>query len=182
MNPENNLRCKTTLENMMTQKIQQDLKHWPFRVINRGGKPKLKVEFKGKKLRSGKIAGLNVLRIINEPRAPVMDSKESQKKKNVLTFVLGGGIFDVSILTNDEGPLFKVDFTANHLGEKTFNKIESLCRKFKQNPQKTLDPMKVLTKTEDSLRGAKRNPPAAQKHEIDALFEGTTSIPRSDKI
>ena len=71
---------------------------------------------------SGVIAGLNVLRIINEPTAAAiaygLDKKKgSTAESNVLIFDLGGGTFDVSILTIEDG-IFEVKSTAGdtHLG------------------------------------------------------------------
>ncbi|GFQ75612.1 major heat shock 70 kDa protein Aa [Trichonephila clavata] len=169
MNPENTIFDAKRLigRKYDDPKIQQDLKHWPFKVINQGGKPKLKVEFKGEqklfnpeeisamvltKMKetaemylgqkvtdavitvpayfndsqrqatkdAGKIAGLNVLRIINEPTAAAL---AYGLDKNVLIFDLGGGTFDVSILTIDEGSLFEVRSTAGdtHLGGEDFD-------------------------------------------------------------
>merc|ERR1719201_2191256 len=76
----------------------------------------------------GSIAGLNVLRIINEPTAAAtaygLDKKEEEK--NVLIFDLGGGTFDVSLLTIEEG-IFEVKSTAGdtHLGGEDFdNRME----------------------------------------------------------
>ena len=67
------------------------------------------------------IAGLNVLRIINEPTAAAiaygLDKKKGAAECNVLIFDLGGGTFDVSILTIEEG-IFEVKSTAG--GEKLF--------------------------------------------------------------
>ncbi|XP_073817585.1 major heat shock 70 kDa protein Ba-like [Musca autumnalis] len=59
---------------------------------------------------AGRIAGLNVLRIINEPTAAALAyglDKNLKGERNVLIFDLGGGTFDVSILTIDEGSLFE---------------------------------------------------------------------------
>ena len=76
---------------------------------------------------AGSIAGLNVLRIINEPTAAAiaygLDNKDN-KEKNVLIFDLGGGTFDVSLLNIDEG-IFEVKATAGdtHLGGEDFDNI-----------------------------------------------------------
>lgn len=69
---------------------------------------------------AGHIAGLNVLRIINEPTAAAIAyglEQKSEEEKNILVFDLGGGTFDVSILTIDDG-IFEVKSTAGdtHLG------------------------------------------------------------------
>lgn len=69
---------------------------------------------------SGAIAGLEVLRIINEPTAAAIAyglDKVNEKEKNVLVFDLGGGTFDVSLLSIEEG-IFEVKATAGdtHLG------------------------------------------------------------------
>jgi heat shock protein 1/8 len=78
------------------------------------------------------IAGLNVLRIINEPTAAAIAyglDKKTQGEKNVLIFDLGGGTFDVSLLTIEEG-VFEVKATAGdtHLGGEDFdNKVVEFC-------------------------------------------------------
>jgi len=69
---------------------------------------------------AGTIAGLNVLRIINEPTAAALAyglDKKTSKEKNVLIYDFGGGTFDVSILTIDDA-VFEVKATAGdtHLG------------------------------------------------------------------
>jgi L1 cell adhesion molecule like protein len=69
---------------------------------------------------AGSIAGLNVLRIINEPTAAAIAyglDKKGQGERHVLIFDLGGGTFDVSLLTIDDG-IFEVKATAGdtHLG------------------------------------------------------------------
>src|SRR2546430_5010972 len=74
---------------------------------------------------SVKIAGLIVLRIINEPTAAAIAyglDKKTQGEKNVLIFDLGGGTFDVSLLTIEEG-IFEVKATAGdtHLGGEDFD-------------------------------------------------------------
>jgi L1 cell adhesion molecule like protein len=71
---------------------------------------------------AGAIAGLNVLRIINEPTAAAiaygLDQKAGSGEKNVLIFDLGGGTFDVSLLTIEDG-VFEVRATGGngHLGK-----------------------------------------------------------------
>ena len=74
---------------------------------------------------AGLIAGLNVLRIINEPTAAAIAyglDKKTEGEKNVLIFDLGGGTFDVSLLTIEEG-IFEVKSTAGdtHLGGEDFD-------------------------------------------------------------
>ena len=76
---------------------------------------------------AGLIAGLNVLRIINEPTAAAIAyglDKKGAGERNVLIFDLGGGTFDVSLLTIDDG-IFEVKATAGdtHLGGEDFDNI-----------------------------------------------------------
>ena len=81
---------------------------------------------------AGSIAGLNVLRIINEPTAAAIAyglDKKGVGEKHVLIFDLGGGTFDVSLLTIDDG-VFEVKATAGdtHLGGEDFdNKLVEFC-------------------------------------------------------
>ncbi len=81
---------------------------------------------------AGVIAGLKVMRIINEPIAAAIAydlDKKGQGEKNVLIFDLGGGTFDVSLLSIDEG-VFEVKATARdtHLGGEDFdNKMVEYC-------------------------------------------------------
>lgn len=81
---------------------------------------------------AGVISGLNVLRIINEPTAAAIAyglDKKSAKEKNVLIFDLGGGTFDVSLLTIEEG-IFEVKATNGHThlgGEDFDNRIVEFC-------------------------------------------------------
>lgn len=76
---------------------------------------------------AGRIAGLNVLRILTEPAAAAMAyglDKKNQKSSNVLVFDLGGGTFDVSLLTLNNG-VFRVKATSGdgHLGGEDFDNI-----------------------------------------------------------
>lgn len=81
---------------------------------------------------AGSISGLNVMRIINEPTAAAIAyglDKKGKGERNVLIFDLGGGTFDVSLLSIDEG-IFEVKATAGdtHLGGEDFdNKLVEFC-------------------------------------------------------
>merc|ERR1712048_57969 len=81
---------------------------------------------------AGTISGLNVLRIINEPTAAAIAyglDKKSDGEKNILIFDLGGGTFDVSILTIEDG-IFEVKSTSGdtHLGGEDFdNRLVDHC-------------------------------------------------------
>ncbi|GFQ89418.1 heat shock 70 kDa protein cognate 4 [Trichonephila clavata] len=88
---------------------------------------------------AGKIAGLNVLRIINEPTAAAIAyglDKKGDDERNVLIFDLGGGTFDVSILTI-AGGVFEVKSTAGdtHLGGEDFDNrlVDFFVQEFYQN-------------------------------------------------
>ncbi|XP_008546462.1 heat shock protein 68 [Microplitis demolitor] len=210
-------------------KIQADIKHWPFKVINDNSKPKIQVEFKGErkvfspeeissmvltKMReiaeaylgqqireavitvpayfndsqrqatkdAGSIAGLNVLRIINEPTAAALAyglDKNLSGEKNVLIFDLGGGTFDVSILTIDQGSLFEVKSTAGdtHLGGEDFDSrlvghfVQEFQRKYKKDL--TVNP-RALRRLRTAAERAKRTLSSSTEAtlEIDALYEG----------
>jgi heat shock protein 1/8 len=169
--------------------VQADMKHFPFKIIDKGGKPVIQVEFKGEtktftpeeissmvltKMRetaesylggtvnnavvtvpayfndsqrqatkdAGLIAGLNVLRIINEPTAAAIAyglDKKTSGERNVLIFDLGGGTFDVSLLTIEEG-IFEVKSTAGdtHLGGEDFDNrlVNHFVNEFKRKTKK----------------------------------------------
>ncbi|XP_060526373.1 heat shock 70 kDa protein cognate 2 [Cylas formicarius] len=210
-------------------KIQEDIKHWPFEVISDGGKPKIRVEYKGEvkvfapeeissmvltKMReiaetflggkvtdavitvpayfndsqrqatkdAGVIAGVNVLRIINEPTAAALAyglDKNLKGEKNVLIFDLGGGTFDVSILSIDEGSLFQVKSTAGdtHLGGEDFDNrlvnhfVEEFKRKFKKDLSTNT---RALRRLRTACERAKRTLSSSTEAslEIDALHDG----------
>merc|ERR1712213_253998 len=89
---------------------------------------------------AGVISGLNVLRIINEPTAAAIaygldKKKQNSLEKNVLIFDLGGGTFDVSILSIDDG-IFEVKSTAGdtHLGGEDFDNrmVEHFVKEFQR--------------------------------------------------
>ncbi|KAH7983409.1 hypothetical protein HPB52_011686 [Rhipicephalus sanguineus] len=210
-------------------KIQQDINHWPFKIVNQGGKPNICVEFKGEKKvfnaeeisamvltkmketaeaylgcpvkdavvtvpayfndsqrqatkDAGAIAGLNVLRIINEPTAAALAyglDKNLKGEKNILIFDLGGGTFDVSILTIDEGSMFEVRSTAGdtHLGGEDFDNrlVNYFVEEFKRKHKRDLKTnARAIRRLRTACERAKRTLSSSSEAsiEIDALFEG----------
>lgn len=129
---------------------------------------------------AGVIAGLNVVRIINEPTAAAiaygLDKKG--KEQNILVFDLGGGTFDVSILTIDSG-VFEVLSTSGdtHLGGEDFDQrvmdyfIKLIKRKYKKDIS---DDARALQKLRREAERAKRA--LSSQHqvrlEIESLSEG----------
>uniref|UniRef100_A0A023F628 Putative heat shock protein 70b n=2 Tax=Triatoma infestans TaxID=30076 RepID=A0A023F628_TRIIF len=231
MNPQNTVFDAKRLIGRKYEdpKIQQDMKHWPFRVINDCSKPKIQVEYKGETKRftpeeissmvltkmketaeaylgsavrdavitvpayfndsqrqatkdAGAIAGLNVLRIINEPTAAALAyglDKNLKGERNVLIFDLGGGTFDVSILTIDEGSLFEVRSTAGdtHLGGEDFDNrlVNHLIEEFKRKYKKDIkNNPRALRRLRTAAERAKRTLSSSTEAsiEIDALYEG----------
>merc|ERR1711988_1796365 len=219
--------------------VQSDMKHWPFKVSNAGGKPRLEVEYKseeksftpeeisamvlvkmketaesylGQEVKdavvtvpayfndsqrqatkdAGVIAGLNIIRIINEPTAAAiaygLDKKRDEKESNVLIFDLGGGTFDVSILSI-EGGIFEVKSTAGdtHLGGEDFDNrmVDHFVTEFKRKHKKDISGNKrALRRLRTACERAKRTLSASAQAniEIDSLFEGVdfyTSITRA---
>jgi len=218
--------------------VQADMKHWPLKVINDAGKPKIQVEFKGEtktftpeeissmvltKMKetaesylggnvtnavvtvpayfndsqrqatkdAGMISGLNVLRIINEPTAAAIAyglDKKATGERNVLIFDLGGGTFDVSLLTIEEG-IFEVKATAGdtHLGGEDFDNrlVNHFVQEFKRKHKKDLTSnARALRRLRTACERAKRtlSSSAQTSVEIDSLYEGVdfyTSITRA---
>ena len=191
-NPENTIFDAKRLigRNFTDTATQNDIKQFPYTVINKDNKPIIQASYKneikdfqpeeissmilvkmkeiaeayiGEKVDSavitvpayfndsqrqstkdaGQIAGLNVLRIINEPTAAAiaygLDKKD--KEQNILIFDLGGGTFDVSILSIDEG-IFEVKATAGdtHLGGEDFDNrlVTHFSTEFKRKNKKDL--------------------------------------------
>lgn len=208
--------------------VQKDIKHWPFKVTSKNGKPAVDVEFKGErkvftpeeissmvliKMKetaeaylghpvrdavvtvpayfndsqrqatkdAGAIAGLNVLRIINEPTAAALAyglDKKLQKDKNVLIFDLGGGTFDVSVLTIADG-VFEVLSTAGdtHLGGEDFDErlVEHFVNEFKRKYGRDLrSNPRALRRLRTAAERAKRTLSSSTEAivEIDSLFDG----------
>jgi L1 cell adhesion molecule like protein len=109
-------KMKETAESMLTEKVTEAVITVPA-YFNDGQRQATKD--------AGVIAGLNVLRIINEPTAAAIAfglSEQSNKERHVLIFDLGGGTFDVSLLDIDGG-MFEVKATAGdtHLGGEDFD-------------------------------------------------------------
>merc|ERR1711913_213713 len=141
---------------------------------------------------AGVIAGLNIIRIINEPTAAAiaygLDKKKNEKESNVLIFDLGGGTFDVSIL-NIEGGIFEVKSTAGdtHLGGEDFDNrlVDHFVTEFKRKHKKDISGNKrALRRLRTACERAKRTLSASAQAniEIDSLFEGIdfyTSITRA---
>ncbi|KAG1908945.1 heat shock protein 70 [Suillus fuscotomentosus] len=165
--------------------VQPDIKHFPFTVFNKAGKPYIRLEqkeFSPKEILSmvllkmketaesylgyniddtvitvpayfndsqrqatkdaGTISGMNVLCIINKPTAAAIAYSLDKKvvgERNVLIFDLGGGTFDVSLLTIEEG-IFEVKATAGdtHLGGEDFGNqlINHFAQGFKRKHKK----------------------------------------------
>ncbi|XP_061181982.1 heat shock protein 70 A1-like [Saccostrea echinata] len=209
--------------------VQSDMKHWPFKVINKQGKPMIQVEYKNEmktfspeeissmvltKMRetaeaflgekvtqavitvpayfndsqrqatkdAGIIAGLDVLRIINEPTAAALAyglDKNLSGEKNVLIYDLGGGTFDVSILTIDEGSIFEVQSTAGdtHLGGEDFDNrmVDHFVKEFKRKYQRNITSNnRALRRLRTACERAKRTLSSSTEAsiEIDSLCDG----------
>jgi len=142
---------------------------------------------------AGAIAGLDVLRIINEPTAAAiaygLDKKDSSSgERNVLIFDLGGGTFDVSLLTIEEG-IFEVKATAGdtHLGGEDFDNrlVTHFVTEFKRKYKKDITGnARAMRRLRTSCERAKRtlSSSAQTSVEIDSLYEGVdffTSITRA---
>ncbi|PGH33907.1 chaperone DnaK [[Emmonsia] crescens] len=206
---------------------QKDIKHFPFRVINKDGKPQVKVEVNGKdknftpeevsamvlgKMKeiaenylgktvtnavvtvpayfndnqrqatkdAGIIAGLNVLRVVNEPTAAAIayGLDKTGDERQIIVYDLGGGTFDVSLLSIDNGA-FEVLATAGdtHLGGEDFdqrviNHFVKLYNK-KNNVDITKD-LKTMSKLKREVEKAKRtlSSQMSTRIEIEAFFDG----------
>jgi len=129
---------------------------------------------------AGSISGLNVLRIINEPTAAAIAYGLDKKgdEKNVLIFDLGGGTFDVSLLTIEEG-IFEVRATAGdtHLGGEDFDNrmVDYFLQDFKRRHRKDMSTnQRSLRRLRTACERAKRTlSSSTQAHiEIDSLFDG----------
>ncbi|KAI8884886.1 70 kDa heat shock protein 3 [Backusella circina FSU 941] len=218
--------------------VQADMKHWPFKIIDKDTKPLIQVEYKGEtkvftpeeissmvliKMRetaeaylggevknavitvpayfndsqrqatkdAGLISGMNVQRIINEPTAAAIAyglDKKVEGERNVLIFDLGGGTFDVSLLTIEDG-IFEVKATAGdtHLGGEDFDNrlVTHFMGEFKRKFKKDISAnARAVRRLRTACERAKRTLSSAAQTtiEIDSLFEGVdfyTSLTRA---
>jgi heat shock protein 1/8 len=131
---------------------------------------------------AGKISGMNILRIINEPTAAAisygLEKVKSSGEVNVLIFDLGGGTFDVSLLTIEDA-VYDVKATAGdtHLGGEDFDQrmMEHFCKEFRMKHKKDLTTSdralrRLRTACERAKCALSSQPQAVI--EIDSLFEG----------
>ncbi|CAF2134855.1 unnamed protein product [Rotaria magnacalcarata] len=206
--------------------VQQDIKHFPFRVVNKNSKPAIQINigeeqktfapeeisamilgkmreiaeaYLGKNVThavvtvpayfndaqrqatkdAGTISGLTIMRIINEPTAAAiaygLDKKEGEK--NILVFDLGGGTFDVSLLTIDNG-VFEVVATNGdtHLGGEDFDQrvMEHFIKLFKKKTGKDVrKDHRAIQKLRREVEKAKRTLSSQHqtKIEIESFFD-----------
>ena len=130
---------------------------------------------------AGVIAGLNVLRIINEPTAAAIAyglDKKGQGEKNILIYDLGGGTFDVTVMTIEDG-IFEVKSTAGdtHLGGEDFDRrlMEYFMQDFKRKHKKDIsDNKRSLRRLQTACETAKKTLSSSTTAtiELDSLFEG----------
>ena len=207
-------------------KVQSDIKHFSYNVINKDNKPNISVDYcdenkvfspeeisamvlsEMKTIASnylgtevtdavitvpayfndsqrqatkdaGTIAGLNVLRIINEPTAAAIAYGLDKKgEKNILIHDTGGGTMDVSILTIEDG-VFEVKATAgdSHLGGEDFDSrmVDHFAHEFKRKHKLDIsDNKKVLRRLRTACERAKRTLSTSTSAviELDSLAEG----------
>ena len=145
---------------------------------------------------AGSIAGLKVLRIINEPTAAAIAYGLDNKKKgeqNILIFDLGGGTFDVSLLTIDEG-VFEVKATSGdtHLGGEDFDNllVQHCMNEFKRKTGVSIEGnARAMRRLRSQCEKAKRILSSAGQAtvEVDGLAEGedfvcTISRPKFEEL
>ncbi|TFK47237.1 heat shock protein 70 [Heliocybe sulcata] len=227
-NPENTVFDAKRLigRKMDDLELQRDMKHWPFTVHEKNGKPAIQVKHRGElrdftpeeisamvltKMKetaeaylgqkvthavvtvpayfndaqrqatkdAGTIAGLTVLRIINEPTAAAiaygLDKKGGESR--IIVYDLGGGTFDVSLLSIDDG-VFEVLATAGdtHLGGEDFDNrvMEHLVKQYKKKTGTDVsNNLRALGKLKREVEKAKRTLSSQQSTRIEIeSFEG----------
>jgi len=229
-NPENTIFDAKRLigRNFTDTATQNDIKQFPYNVINKDNKPIIQASYKneikdfqpeeissmilvkmkeiaeayiGEKVDSavitvpayfndsqrqstkdaGAIAGLNVLRMINEPTAAAiaygLDNK-TEKEKNILIYDLGGGTFDVTLLTIEDG-VFEVKATAGdtRLGGEDFDTrlVQHFTQDFKRKHKKDMSENKrSIRRLRTACENLKKTLSSSTQAtiEIDSLFEG----------
>jgi heat shock 70kDa protein 1/2/6/8 len=240
MNPENTVFDAKRMIGRKYTDIQNDMKHWPFKVVNGPQqKPMIEVEchyktkqfsaeeissmiltkmkdtaekYLGEKVDNavitcpayfndsqrqatkdaGAIAGLNVLRIINEPTSAILAyglEKKEKGEQNVLVFDCGGGTHDVSLITIDDG-IFEVLATGGdtRLGGEDFDNrmvdyfVEEFKKKYKKDPSQN---KKSIRRLRTACERAKRQLSSSTQAyiEIDRFYDGIdymTTISRAN--
>ncbi|KAI5985101.1 heat shock protein 70 family [Pisolithus albus] len=212
---------------MDDNEVKRDMKHWPFTVADKGGKPSIQVSYKGDmrdftpeeisamvltKMKetaeaylgekvthavvtvpayfndaqrqatkdAGTIAGLQVLRIINEPTAAAIAYGLNKKggESQIIVYDLGGGTFDVSLLSIDDG-VFEVLATAGdtHLGGEDFDNrvIDYLVKQYKKKTGTDVSTnMRAMGKLKREVEKAKRTLSSQQstRIEIESFEDG----------
>lgn len=228
-NPENTIfDIKRLIGRKYSEKeVQNDIKHFPYKVVKKDDKPFVRVDVKGeektfspeevsgmilskmkevaegylgKKVThavvtvpayfndnqrqatkdAGTIAGLNVLRIVNEPTAAAIayGLDKTDGERQIIVYDLGGGTFDVSLLSIDQG-VFEVLATAGdtHLGGEDFDQriINHFAKQFnkKNNVDVTVD-KKAMGKLKREAEKAKRtlSSQMSTRIEIESFFGG----------
>ena len=230
MNPKNTLYDAKRLigRKFNDEVVQNDIKTWPFKVIEKNEKPLFEVSYMdeektfhpeeissmilvrmkeiaesylGKEVKdavvtvpayfndsqrqatkdAGNIAGLNILRIINEPTAAAMAyglNTNTTQERNVLIYDFGGGTFDVSLLNIDDG-VFEVLATSGdcHLGGEDIDNrlVKHFINEFKRKHKKDLSgnarSVKRLKVACERLKRTLSSATQAQL-ELESLFEG----------
>lgn len=230
-NPENTIfDAKRLIGRIYSDKsTQDDIKHFPFKVIDKNNKPLIQATYKGElkefqpeeissmvliKMKetaeaylgtkvdsavitvpayfndaqrqstkdAGAIAGLNVLRIINEPTAAAiaygLEQAKSTEEKHILIYDLGGGTFDVTLLSIEDG-VFEVKATAGdtRLGGEDFDTrlVQHFIQDFKRKHKKDLSESKrAVSRLKNACENLKKTLSASTQAtlEVDSLFEG----------
>nr|AQP31332.1 heat shock protein cognate 70-3 [Laodelphax striatellus] len=209
------------------EQLQADIKHLPYKVLNKDGKPIVQVEVAGQNKKftpeevsamvlgkmkevaesylgtkvthavvtvpayfndnqrqatkdAGVIAGLNVLRIVNEPTAAAIayGLDKTDGERHIIVYDLGGGTFDVSVLSIEQG-VFEVLATAGdtHLGGEDFDQriINHLAKFFqKRHKLDVTGDLKAMSKLKREAEKAKRtlSSQMSTRVEIEAFFDG----------
>ncbi|KAH9996434.1 78 KDA glucose-regulated protein-like protein precursor [Xylariaceae sp. FL0662B] len=209
------------------KEVQNDIKHFPYKVVEKDGKPVIQVDvqgttkkftpeeisavilgkmkevaesYLGKKVThavvtvpayfndnqrqatkdAGTIAGLNVLRIVNEPTAAAIayGLDKTGDERHIIVYDLGGGTFDVSLLSIEDG-VFEVLATAGdtHLGGEDFDQriINYLAKAYnKKNSVDITKDLKAMSKLKREAEKAKRtlSSQMSTRIEIEAFYNG----------